>query len=129
MPASAGKKFPRKLNAKSAYVLLLCSSPILILFACLGEFYRGIGAWICAELILLVIWARWDLRKHSWFWITITFAAFLQIPFILFVPWQNRDLTWFSLLPAAVTDYAMVYGCIKLVEKLMKRSNEASTPI
>ena len=107
---------------------MLYSSPILLIFAYLGDFYRGIGASICAALVLLVVRTRWDLRKHVWFWITIIFAVFLQIPLVLFIPWKNRNLTGISLLPVAVLDYGIVWGCIKLAEKLMKRNDKASTP-
>jgi hypothetical protein len=106
---------------------MLYASPVLLIFACLGNFYRGIGAAICVGLVMLVIMTRWDLRKHAWFWTIIVFAAFLQVPLVLFIPWKNRDLTGISLLPVAVLDYGIVYGCIKLAEKTMTRSDGAAS--
>lgn len=121
MPASEGKESPRDVTAKWAYIALLCSSPILFLFAYLGNFYEGVGATGCSVLILIVIRTRWDLRKHSWFWITIVFAVLLQVPIILLVPWKNRNLTGISILPIVLLDYGIVWGCIKLVEKVTRR--------
>ena len=118
---------PRKLTAKAAYLILLCSLPILIVFAILGKVWMGFGAWICSGLVMLVVRARWDLRKHIWFWVTIVSCELLQIPIILLIPWNNRSLTWFSFLPVAVLDYGMVYGCVRLVEKMLRKDKEATS--
>lgn len=128
MPAKEREESPRELTAKGAYLAMLYSSPILVIFAYLGNFYTGIGASICTALVLLVIRTRWDLRKHAWFWITIAFVTLLQLPLVMFIPWKDRNLTGISLLPVAVFDYGIVYGCVKLVEKLMKRNGGAGSP-
>ncbi len=99
---------------------MLCSSPLGLLFFYLGGPARGIGAWICAGIILIAMRARWDLRNHLWFWMAILTAVILQVPFILFVPWMDSHLSHVSLLPFGILDYAIAYGCIKLAEKAMK---------
>jgi len=111
---------PRKLTAKAAYLILLCSLPILIVFAILGRVWIGFGAWICSGLVMLVVRARWDLRRHIWFWMIIIFGELLQIPIVFLMPWSNRSLTWFSFLPVAVLDYGIIFGCVRLVEKMMR---------
>jgi hypothetical protein len=120
MAASLGES-RRKLTPQGAYLILLCSLPILIVFALLGKIWLGFGAWICSGLVMLVVRTRWDLRKHVWFWIAIVFAELLQIPIVLLIPWRDRNLTWIVFLPVAVLDFGLVYGCIKSVEKMMKR--------
>jgi hypothetical protein len=112
---------PRKITTKDAYLILLCLTPILIVFAVLGKIWIGFGAWMCSGLVSLVVRSRWDLRMHVWFWATIFLAGLLQIPIVLFVPWNDRGLTWITFLPVAAMDYGLVYGCVKLVEKLMAR--------
>ena len=111
----------RKLTSKSAYMALLYSLPILFLFCFMGKWETGIGAWICSGLVLLAVRSRWDLRVHAWFWVAVTLALFIQIPIVLLIPWNNRNLTGISLLPVAVLDYGLVYGCIKLAERLIKK--------
>jgi hypothetical protein len=69
-------------------------------------------------MVLLVVRARWDLRKHAWFWVAVAFGTLLQIPIVVLIPWDNRNLTGISLLPVALLDYGLVYGCIKLAEKM-----------
>lgn len=45
------------------------------------------------------------------------FVGFLQIPFVLFVPWTNRYMSFVSLLPFGFLDFAIVYGCMTVIEK------------
>ena len=111
---------PRKLTAQAAYLVLICSLPILIVLAILGKVWLGFGAWTCSALVILVVRIRWDLRRHIWFWATIIFAEMLQIPIVLLMPWSNSSLTWFSFLPVAVLDYGIIYGCVRRVEKMMR---------
>jgi hypothetical protein len=92
-------------------------------FAVLGKVHLGVGAWICSGLVILVVRTRWDLRMHVWFWITIVFAELLQAPIVLLIPWEDRNLTWITFLPVAVLDYGLVYGCVRLVEKMMNWSD------
>jgi hypothetical protein len=128
MPEGEGKEAPRKLTAKSAYIALLYAVPVFVVFCFLGRWETGIGAWICSGLVFLVIRTRWDLRKHVWFWMAVAFGFLLQVPIVLLIPWNNRNLTGISLLPVAVLDYGLVYGCVKLVEKMMSRDGTASSP-
>jgi hypothetical protein len=122
MAASLGES-PRKLTAQAAYLILLSLLPILIVFVVIGKIWLGFGAWICSGLVTLVVRARWDLRKHFWFWMTIAFAEVLQTPIVLMIPWNDRRLTWIVFLPVAVLDYAAINGCVRLIEKLMRRND------
>jgi len=122
MSTNDSKEPNRDLTSKSAYVALFFALPVLVVFAYLGKWEMGIGAWICIGLVLLVARTHWDLRGSLWFWVSIAFSVVLQVPFILLVPWNNRSLSGISLLPVAVVDYGIVYGCMKLAEKAGKRS-------
>jgi hypothetical protein len=107
----------RQLTAKSAYLAMLIALPVFILFCILKRWEMGIGAWICAGLVVAIVRQRWDLRRRLWFWIVISAAFLLQVPLVVLIPWNDRNLTGISLLPVAVLDYGFVYGCIKLIEK------------
>lgn len=111
----------RALTAKSAYVALFFALPILFVFSFFGKWETGIGAWVCIGLVLMVVRTHWDLRTSLWFWASIAFSAVLQVPFILLIPWNNRNVTGISLLPVGLLDYGIVYGCVKLAEKMMKK--------
>jgi len=112
------KELPREVSPKLAYRSLLYALPIFILFSVLGKWEEGIGAWICTTIVFLVVGARWDLRKRFWFWIAIGFGLLLQIPLVLLVPWNNRNLIWMTVLPVGVLDYFLVYYCVRVTEKL-----------
>lgn len=110
-----------KVTRTSALLAMLFSSPILLLFIYLNKVEQGIGAWICTGIVVVAIIVRWDLKKSAWFWGAILIGALIQIPFVLFVPWTNRYMSFVSFLPFGLLDYAIVHGCIKLVAKVMSR--------
>ena len=114
----------RELTSKAAYIALLYALPVLLIFAVLGSWEMGIGAWICSGLVLLVVKSHWDLRGSPWFWLSISLALLLQVPIVLLIPWGNRGLTGISLLPVGVVDYGLVYGCVKLAEKMATRDSK-----
>jgi hypothetical protein len=124
MEAKGGTQKPGELTGKSAYLALLLALPVFILICILGKWEIGIGAWICAGLVLLIVRQRWDLRRRLWFWIVIATAFLLQVPLVLLIPWDDRNLTGISLLPVAVLDYGLVYGCIKLIENATAEKHE-----
>jgi len=76
-------------------------------------------------MIATAVWIYWDLRKRVWFWATITILVLLHVPLVLFVPWSNTDYPGVVLLPIGLLDLAIVYGCIKLVEKVMNKSSKS----
>jgi hypothetical protein len=112
----------RDLTAKSAYVALFFALPVLLVFVLLGKWEMGIGAWICIGLVLIVVRSHWDLRANPWFWVSIALSVLFQIPLILMIPWNSRSVTGIILLPVAVVDYALVYGCIGLSERMAKKT-------
>jgi|ERR1700677_3491990 hypothetical protein len=116
-----GDKSPfDKLSRKSAIVLALFSSPFFFLFLYLGDPAKGRAASICVFVIISVAWLSSELRKRVWYWVTITVLVVLHIPLILLVPWTNKDYPGVVLLPFALLDFVLVYGCFKLAENLMK---------
>jgi hypothetical protein len=96
-----------------------CSLLALFAFAYLGDAGRGRAAAISLAVILIAARARWDLKKFGWFWVTLVVVTGLHVPLVLFIPWTARSYPATTLLPIAVVDYALVYGCIKLAEKAM----------
>ena len=116
------KLFFDTLTRKSALVVALCSLPFF-LFAYLGDPGRGRTAAICAFVIGTTSRAFWDLRKHVWFWITMSILVVAHVPLVLLIPWSSKSYPGMVLLPVALLDFAIVYGCIISVEKVMKGIN------
>ena len=114
------------LTEKSSILLALCASPLFFLFAYLGDPGRGRAAAISAFLILLCAKIFWSLRKYVLFWFALTIVTFSQIPLIWLIPWSNRDYPGVVLLPLALPDFVIIYGILKLVEKMTRKSKPAA---
>ena len=125
MTESDSKERFDKLTTKAALVLILCTLPFSFLFDYLVGPAKGRAAWISVGMIATAVWIYWDLRKRVWFWATITILVLLHVPLVLFVPWSNTDYPGVVLLPIGLLDLAIVYGCIKLVEKVMNKSSKS----
>jgi len=114
------------LTEKSSILLALCASPLFFLFVYLGDPGRGRAAAISAFLILLCAKIFWSLRKYVLFWFALTIVTFSQIPLIWLIPWSNRDYPGVVLLPLALPDFVIIYGILKLVEKMTRKSKPAA---
>ena len=114
------------LTEKSSILLALCASPLFFLFVYLGDPGRGRAAAISAFLILLCAKIFWSLRKYVLFWFALTIVTLSQIPLIWLIPWSNRDYPGVVLLPLALPDFAIIYGILKLVEKMTRGSRPAA---
>jgi hypothetical protein len=109
------------LTKKWSWLAALFSLPLLFLFVYLGDQGRGLAAMVGGIAIVTAIRFRWDLRKRVWFWATVTVLVLAHVPLILLVKWPNVSMPPVSLMPYGVLDFAIMYGCIKLVEKAMTR--------
>lgn len=107
---------------------MLYTVPLPIVFHYFGELNRGLTAWACIGILLTAIRFRWELRGQRWFRITVAAIAVLHLPLVILVPWPEGVHPGYALLPFGMLDYAFVYGCIKIVEKLMTRNAEAHLP-
>jgi hypothetical protein len=113
---------PDVFTRKWLLMVMLCLIPLFFLFVFLGYPGNGRAAVICAGVLATAVKAKWNLRENSWFWATVAILIAIHIPFVLFIPWTTASYPGIALLPVAVVDYAFVYGCIKLTEKIMSRS-------
>ena len=120
MSEQKGNKAPKLLTRKWALIALLSGLPFFFLFACLGDPGRGRAVLIAVGVVVIAARARWDLKERIWFWVTLTILAALHVPLVLLVPWTRKSYPGTTLLPIALLDYAIVWGCIKLVEKVAK---------
>jgi hypothetical protein len=115
-------------NAKWGILAMLLSLPVLIVFAYFGDFGRGLTAGLCTAMIIGVVKAYWNLRKHVWFWVTVAILTTLQVPFVILFPIpMTRNFTVWELLPVAILDFGIMYGCIKLVAREMNKKERSGS--
>lgn len=113
---------PDVFTRKWLLIVIVCSMPLFFLFAFRGDPGRGRAAGISAAVCMTAIRACWNLRKHVWFWPIAAVLIALHVLLVFRIPWTDKSYPGYTLLPIAVVDYAMVYGCIKLGEKVTKRA-------
>jgi hypothetical protein len=93
--------------------------------------YSGGGkaraAAVSTGLMILIVRAFWYLRQYVWYWFTIAVVMVIHFSLVIFVTWTNRDIPAPALAPIGIADLAVVYGCIKLVEKVMAGNNKESS--
>lgn len=111
-----------RLTPLRGLIAVLCASPLFFYFAFNGDPARGRAAMLCGAVGLIAIECHWEKRKYVWFWVTVAILAVLHLPLVLFVRWQQQSYPGYTLLPFAILEFALVYGCIKLVAKVIIRS-------
>jgi hypothetical protein len=83
---------------------------LALLFDHLGRFDLARPSLISAAMVAIAVTLRWKLRRHLWFWVTMTFLAALHLPLILFVPWTTKWIPAFVIAPFGIADlYAMLW--------------------
>jgi hypothetical protein len=62
---------------------------------------------------------KWKLRRHSWFWGTMTILAALHVPLILFVPWTTKWVPALAIAAIDSADLIVMLAILVIVERFM----------
>jgi hypothetical protein len=108
-------------EGRFAILLLPCMFVTFAVFTFSHQPERGLGTSESLACFLIALRATWSLKKNGWYLLAAVIAAAMQIPFILFVPWANRDYGRAALMLFGFLDFFLVWGFIKLFEKLFSR--------
>ena len=82
----------------------------------------AMGLGVCTGMVMIAARTRWDLKAKWWFWAALVFSGALQVPFILFLPWNRPQLTGAGAMLFAVPAFLVALGCVFLVEKAFASS-------
>jgi hypothetical protein len=107
---------------KFALLLILCEIVVFAIALFFGQPELGLSTCISIAILLIALRATWKLREHGWYWGAIVVSVAIQIPFILYVPWSNHAYRGTALAAFGFVDFFVVWGGIKLTEKLMNRA-------
>lgn len=66
---------------------------------------------------------KWKLRRHAWFWGTVSILAALHVPLILFVPWTTKWVPAIAIAAIDSADLIVMLTILSVVGKSMERSN------
>jgi len=91
------------------------------LFDHLGRFDLVRPALYSMAMLGVAIAIKWKLRRHSWFWITMTGIAALHIPLILSVPWTTKWVPALVIIPIGIADLYVTLAILSVVGKFVER--------
>jgi hypothetical protein len=90
------------------------------LFDNLGRFDLARPTLFSIAMFGVAIAIKWKLRRHVWFWITITVIVALHALLILVVPWTTKWVPAIVIIPIGIADlYAMLW-ILSVVGKFME---------
>ena len=98
---------------------IIAGLPIVWLFDHFGKFNLFLPTFNCVAVLAFAIAVKWKLRRHTWFWGTMTILAALHVPLVLFVPWTTK---WFPAIAIAAIDSAdliVILAILSAVGKFM----------
>ncbi len=70
-------------------------------------------------MVAVAITLRWKLRRHLWFWITVTILAALHLPLILFIPWTTKWIPAVVIAPFGIADLYVMLWVLSAVGKFV----------
>jgi hypothetical protein len=123
----ADNQSPDVFTRKWLTVAIVCTVPPFLVFALLGDPGRGRAAGISTGMILMVIRACRDLKIHTWFWVTAAAMVGFHVLLVLYLPWSDKSYPGYTLLPVGLLDFGIMYGCIRLVEKVFGAARRAKS--
>ena len=113
----------KRLTPIWALTAVICASPLFFLFASQGNPGRGRAAMLSAAVIIIAIRSRWDLSDRLWFWITMVIIVALHVPLVLLTQWPQKGYAGYALWLPAVLDFGVIYGLIKVAERIVRQCN------
>jgi hypothetical protein len=103
-------------------LIFTVGAPTVFLFGIYGRLELAMPLIVIIGMHGLVIYFKWKLRRHAWFWIAMTVSAALHVPLILFVPWHTRWVPGPALAVIATADFCLILWILDVVGKLAERS-------
>ena len=94
--------------------------PIIWLFDHFRRFDLALPALICIGMLGLAIAVKWKLRRHVWFWITMTVLAALHALLVLFVPWTTKWVPAIAIAAIGSADLIVMLAILSVVGKFVE---------
>jgi hypothetical protein len=68
----------------------------------------------------LLVALKWKLRRHAWFWITMSIIAALHVPLILFVPWTTKWVPALAIAAIDSVDFYVILAILSVLGNIME---------
>ncbi|MGP8259381.1 MAG: hypothetical protein ACLQM6_05450 [Acidobacteriaceae bacterium] len=103
-------------------ITLLASIIVSSIAKSYGHGSAATGLACCTIVTIVAAKLRWESKREWWFWMALLFGIGLQIPMVLFLPWNKPYLTGTGGLALSIPGFVFTYGCIWMAEKIFSRS-------
>lgn len=121
-------KAAKKIRIRLPWWAILCAIIggllIVSLFDHFGKASLFLPAFNSIAVLGFAIAVKWTLRRQSWFWVTITFLAALQVLLVLFVPWTTK---WVPAIAIAAIDSAVLIAMLAIIDVVGRFMEEPKT--
>jgi hypothetical protein len=77
----------------------------------------------CIAVLGVAIVVKWKLRRHVWFWGTMTILAALLVLLIVFVPWTTKWVPAIAIGGIDTVGFCVILAIVSVVGKLVEVAN------
>jgi len=88
---------------------------------------RGDAAGISLAILILSVRNFWYLKRHVWFWLDMAALTLVHVVLVIVIPWTDRSIPAPELWPIGIADFAVIWGVVKLTEKMMNQRDSAGS--
>lgn len=90
------------------------------LFDHFGRFDLARPALYSIAMLGIAVAIKWKLRRHLWFWNTVTVIVALHVLLVLFVPWTTKWVPAIVIIPIGIADLFATLAILSVVGKFME---------
>ncbi len=101
--------------------VIVGSIPIAWLFDHFGRFDLARPALCTIGMLGIAIAIKWKLRRHLWFWVTMTVIVALHAALILLVPWGTKWVPAIVIIPIGIADLYAILAILSTIGKFVER--------
>ena len=94
--------------------------PLILLFYYFGKPALALPTLDSAAVVTIAIAMRWRLRRHVWFWVTMTVIMALHVLLVLSVPWTTKWVPAIVITPIGIADLYAMLLIVSIVGKFME---------
>ena len=95
--------------------------PVVLLFDHYGRMYMALPTLNCLAVLSFLVFLRWNLRRHVWFWITMAIIAALHVLLIWRIPWTAKWVPAVAIGAIDSVDFCILLWILTAVGKLVER--------
>lgn len=109
-----------RLSWRTKLLIVVIGTPTLFLYLVYGGRLERVWPFMITIGVLgIVIRFKWNLRRQTWFWVTMAVIAVLHVLWVLFVPWTTKWIPVFVYIGIVTADFVLILWILLVVEKFM----------